>query len=179
MNTLSPLSNAFFDAWSTLRAQAPMPARESVDPAAFGLLRPGMFVVRFLEPRRNFIEVFGPDLVRRAGRDYAGSSTFDGYPPDKLHIYEEFYRQITQRPCGVLFTAAMVAPGKPRWLTENLYLPLISRDGSTRYIAGHIAIAESPPGTDSWLGEGRKREVQTEKFIDLGAGLPERTFFAP
>jgi hypothetical protein len=163
-------SAAFYDTWLKARKEAIIPPIAAVTPESFGTLASNVFRLQAHGPRHMQIEVFGPGLEALTGRA-AGRNTFDTYTPDTVENYERLFANVLlPSPCVILSTIRTKS-GRD-WAIENLYLPAADERGAPRFIVGFITLVGERQEGPGWRDDYLKREITTEAYADVGAGLP-------
>lgn len=170
-----PDTKRFYDQWFAARGPALIPPIAVVQPESFGALTPNVFRLQAYGPRHMQIEVFGPGLEALTGRA-AARNTFDTYTQDTVENYERLFANILRpSPCVILSTIRTKS-GRD-WGIENAYLPAADAEGTPRFIVGFITVVGERPEGLGWRENYLSREIATEIYLDIGAGVPARKAF--
>lgn len=165
----------FYRQWFAARGGALIPPIASVQPESFGALASNVFRLQAYGPRHMQIEVFGPGLEALTGRA-ADRNTFDTYTPDTIENYERLFANIL-RPSPCLILSTIRTKSGRDWGIENAYLPAADETGKPRFIIGFITLVGERQEGPGWREDYLKREIASEHYIDVGAGVPERSAF--
>jgi hypothetical protein len=170
-----PDTKRFYGRWLAARGRAMIPPIAAVQPESFGALASNVFRLQAYGPRHMQIEVFGPGLEALTGRA-AERNTFDTYTPETVENYERLFANIL-RPSPCLILSTIRTKSGRDWAIENAYLPAADDNGKPRYVIGFITLVGERQEGQGWRDDYLKREISSEAYVDVGAGVPERKAF--
>jgi hypothetical protein len=170
---MGPVARQLLSAWSALPKRDMVPDRQSFDPMAIARILP---VVSLLERKGEDewrFRLLGTELDRRWGRSLTGVSYTDIASPEAAALMRRELAIVVEHPCASWSIRCVEYESGCRAGIEALRLPLRGRDGRL----GLILSCSGDPGARRVADSDQPRRILKiirQRFIDIGAGVPEK-----
>lgn len=168
--------SALIKCWQSLpRKEEEAPRKADFTPTMIPRLLPNIYLVEWSGKHTVSVRLIGSELETVFGAGIRAGKIFNTRLSDEWRYYDKIHRECAENLCAGIMSRTLTGRDGLSMDVDILCVPLADNNGTPKFMLGVMVVRRNRDySIQVAQGDTPRNQIMKQKYIDLGAGIPDR-----